>query len=300
VSAVLRTPKDMSAGRRGPAEAGRRRPRPEEESTASPGSSDALTDDLGLSEALMEETVRDEGVELNEDVIALRSAYINEKASPEIMPFEEELVVKLLALVRDQVRGVAGREGVPVGEEWCSGGAGGGVGAQEAAIERMPRTSRMVYVRALYSTDVDRVRYLLAAYLRCRLFKIRNHAAHLWTLTELRRTRLSKEENEFLREIIEAQFGHWKMSGLAALPKEYGVESVVKDPEVRRGPSLRSYVLARAHEETTVTLEHRVRRPDGSESGTELRPISMPAGGVILVRYDSIRDKLFSHEIDLI
>lgn len=85
---------------------------------------------------------------LNPDVKELVLAWRNEKASPELLPYRSDLVDRLRGHIEEQLEGLRG-------------GAVGGV-----------------YLPGLYRLDLDRVKYLLAAYLRARLGKVRLALAH--------------------------------------------------------------------------------------------------------------------------
>lgn len=70
--------------------------------------------------------------ERNEDVDKLTTAYVNEKCSPIILPYRDELVSVMMELVNNQVRGGKGMDGCGAGLNSCltTGGSGGGHGAR--------------------------------------------------------------------------------------------------------------------------------------------------------------------------
>ena len=97
----------------------------------------------------------------NPAIAALTRAWTCEKCAPELLPYERELVEEMHALLRSQVAHIARIE-----QE-----------AKEGFESRDPRgppaLRQMPTVAAAYDLDVARVRYLIAAYLRTRLAKVR-------------------------------------------------------------------------------------------------------------------------------
>ena len=56
-----------------------------------------------FSNPMQDNPGKDRVEHLNEDIAKLRDAIWNEKASPEILPFEEEVVEDLMTLIQHQV-----------------------------------------------------------------------------------------------------------------------------------------------------------------------------------------------------
>ena len=112
---------------------------------------------------------------MNPAVAELRAALANEKCAPELLP--HAAVVDTLAealadqqqLVNDMAAGVGGGggSGAALGAlgSMGGGGRGGGSGDGGGAI-----------AISLYQQDIERVRYLAAAYARVRLRKVRSEA----------------------------------------------------------------------------------------------------------------------------
>lgn len=82
--------------------------------------------------------------EENPDVGALLRAWANEKAAPELLEFQADVVRDLAATLDAQAKSLA-----------------------------EPDARRGPFVQGLYQLDVDRVKFIVAAYLRTRLGKVR-------------------------------------------------------------------------------------------------------------------------------
>lgn len=117
------------------------------------------------------------------------------QACPELLRSEEELVARVSRALQTQQEHLDGR-------------------AQSAD---------QVVIAALYLMELDRVRFILASYLRTRLTKIREQATYLQTLgLAEQRSLMSEPERQFLREVLKAVGDHLRTAVLAVLPDKYG------------------------------------------------------------------------------
>lgn len=188
----------------------------------------------------------------NPFVAELQQAWANEKSAPELFSFRKDLVDRISA--------------------WLD--------AQSAQLAQ-PDRNRSPFVQGLYQLDVDRVKYILAAYLRTRLGKVRvrpgarrltqgtRHAAltnpsaaraaaqiQKWYLhiitTPTAQDRLSDAERRFLADFEGARRNHFNTSVFSLITKDnfpasehgYGGEATL-----REGPSDKVRVFARANQE---------------------------------------------------
>ena len=126
--------------------------------------------------------------------------------------------------------------------------------------------------------DLDRVNFVLAAYMRTRLYKIRKHALHLISDQKLMFTRLSRHEHEFCRDIAELVVTHWRGTALGAFPERY--KAVAGDKAITAGPDLSRHVF--------VHLKRAV--PDFSlGSGADAAPVPLEEGDTFVMSYNAAR-----------
>lgn len=100
---------------------------------------------------------------------------------------------------------------------------------------------------ALYHMDIDRVRYMLAAYHRVRLAKIQRWAYYFMTVKGEQEavTRMCAEEQEFWRGYLALKGGHLYTSTLSRLPPAEAALSVETERLLGTGPALRRHVYVR-------------------------------------------------------
>lgn len=135
----------------------------------------------------------DEGDVLrNEDITRIKRALLNEKTSPELLPYQEELVDELIAATAHQ----------------------------SSVIEDARSTVAEAFAASLYQMEIDRVNFLVASYLRTRLFKIQKYAVYLLSNADMY-ARLSEREKEFARGYVDSLEQHFRKSFLDAIPEKY-------------------------------------------------------------------------------
>ncbi|KAG8462435.1 hypothetical protein KFE25_012255 [Diacronema lutheri] len=118
---------------------------------------------------------------VNDDVGRLMQAYVNEKCAPHILPYEQQLagiIVELVGLQEEKM--------------------GGELSASD------PR-------RPYYELELERMRWLLRAYLRTRLLKINTHAFTILLSPELK-SRLTAAEVEYAEGYVTLVEEHVKAS----------------------------------------------------------------------------------------
>ena len=107
-----------------------------------------LDEGLGASE-------KGVSTEVNPEIESLIRAWCNEKASPDLLPYQGDLVDLFLSNVKAQQEHLAGEK-------------------------------RDVFEAGLYQLDIDRVKFVLASYLRARLAKVQRWYLHLEGAPEAR------------------------------------------------------------------------------------------------------------------
>ncbi|KAF8406082.1 hypothetical protein HHK36_008162 [Tetracentron sinense] len=130
------------------------------------------------------------------DVELLKRAWQNEKAAPEILQFQADLIRRS----QEQIQ------------------------LMEDTVEEYAENGTDPLTVSLYQMDLDRTQFLLRSYLRIRLQKIEKYMLHI-SKTELW-NRLSKQEQKFAKRSTDHMEKHLKQSVLSRLP--YGYQSILK------------------------------------------------------------------------
>ncbi|XP_061360676.1 DNA replication complex GINS protein SLD5 isoform X2 [Gastrolobium bilobum] len=197
------------------------------------------------------------------DVVLLKRAWRNEKAAPEILRFESDLISR----VREQIQLV-----------------------EETVEENSTGGSDPLSV-SLYQMDLDRTLFLLRSYLRIRIQKIEKYMFHIQKTDELW-NRLSKEEKNFTSRCTNDLKQHLEENVLSKLPENYQSllkQSVTSDEDdMVPEPRLDTFVLCRSKEYLTgIQLE------DG--------PLfEMEPDVLYFICYKSIKPLVESGKIDLL
>lgn len=163
----------------------------------------------------------DDKRKINRQVQLLKQSLKNEIVSPVILPFEEEAVKEIKALID----------------------------SQEEELEQEKKSSNIALRQTISQMEIDRVKYVLVEYLRVRLFKIQKYA--LYTLKHPDYvSRLSENETEFAKDFLKLEFDHTKQTFLEKLPR------VFQDFQEQNGqvdmvskPNLDTFVFCRVAED---------------------------------------------------
>ncbi|XP_061360675.1 DNA replication complex GINS protein SLD5 isoform X1 [Gastrolobium bilobum] len=203
------------------------------------------------------------------DVVLLKRAWRNEKAAPEILRFESDLISR----VREQIQLV-----------------------EETVEENSTGGSDPLSV-SLYQMDLDRTLFLLRSYLRIRIQKIEKYMFHIQKTDELW-NRLSKEEKNFTRRCTNDLKQHLEENVLSKLPENYQSllkQSVTSDEDdMVPEPRLDTFVLCRSKEYLTgIQLE------DGPVDDRS-KLFEMEPDVLYFICYKSIKPLVESGKIDLL
>ncbi|XP_020228616.1 DNA replication complex GINS protein SLD5 [Cajanus cajan] len=203
------------------------------------------------------------------DVELLKRAWRNEKAAPEVLRFEFQLISRL----REQIE------------------------LMEETIQDKSTAATDPLSLSLYQMDLDRTLFLLRSYLRIRIQKIEKYMFHIRKTNELW-NRLSKDEKEFTNACIEDLKQHLEESVLSKLPENY--QSVLKqsvtsgEDDMVPEPQLDTFVLCRSKEYLTgIQLE------DGPVDDRS-KLFEMEPGVLHFICYKSIKALVESGKIDLL
>ncbi|KAM5568707.1 DNA replication complex GINS protein SLD5 [Rosa sericea] len=211
------------------------------------------------------------------DVELLKRAWRQEKAAPEILKFETDLIARLtgqIELVEENVE-------------------------QDAQSGIDPLTV------SLYQMDLDRTQFLLRSYLRIRLQKIEKYIFHILATAELY-NRLSKQEKAFAKTCLVDLEKHLEESVLSKLPNNY--QSIFKQSMISEEndmvakPQLDTFVVCK----TNYYLGH-IQLEDNEDGPSDDRanqrpleePFEMEPDVLYFVRYKAIKRFVEEGRIDL-
>jgi GINS complex subunit 4 len=205
---------------------------------------------------------------LNQDYVALRRAWVNEKRSPELLPYEFRTVENIVKIHRPQWTLINARQA-----QWAAG--------------------RDSHIRDLLIMEADRVEYMLKSYLRFRLYKIQKYARHC--LGDPRRdSLLSPAEIRFASNIVSITENAFKSLFLRYLPQgdEYFQSLTASDDpggDMIRRPKLDQTVFVRVNEHIGT-----ISTGNGDDTAT------LEKDHDYMIRYDLIKDFLLDNRVYLI
>ncbi|KAK3137527.1 hypothetical protein QOZ80_5BG0453510 [Eleusine coracana subsp. coracana] len=201
------------------------------------------------------------------DVELLKRAWRNEKAAPEVLRFDKDLVDR----VREQIQ------------------------LLEETLDDFTDSGVDDLVVSLYQMDLDRTLFLLRSYLRLRLQKIEKYTMHISRSQDLK-DRLSEQEQKFAKSCGEIMEKHLKQSVLSKLPYGYGDEFVTKqslsstEDDMIPEPQLDTFVFCKTKSDVgAFQLD---------DIGEEV--VDLVADDLYVLRYKSIKGLVEGGRIDLI
>ncbi|CAH8299429.1 unnamed protein product [Eruca vesicaria subsp. sativa] len=207
-----------------------------------------------------------ESLSSTSDVELLKRAWRNEKAAPEILPYEGDLVER----------------------------AKGQIELVEGNIEDYVENGMDPLVVSLYQMDLDRTQFLLRSYLRVRLLKIEKFMFHTLKSEEAE-SRLSEQEKVFATKCVADLAKHFEESVLIKLRESY--RSVLKqsliseEDDMVPEPHLDTFVVSRSNSHVTLNLY---------EEGESHQIVEMYRGDVYFIRYKVAKGAIESGKVDLI
>jgi len=211
----------------------------------------------------------DEEVTLSvrEQVIYLTTAWRNEKLSPEILQYEDEMVEAVKEALDE-------REAmIEDGEEAIAAAAHSGTNKIESAS--------MYW----YRKEMERIRFILNSYLRVRLWKIQKYTLHFLS-DEESWNRLSEAEQKFATAFSSLGERHFKDCFLRELPKKY---QAIDDREMMVIPDLRKFVVLQANEDRDNVM---------IENGKH--HVNLQKGNIFVASYDNFKHLVYDGVVDLI
>eukprot|EP00249_Psilotum_nudum_P011420 c23163_g1_i1 orf=240-929(+) len=224
---------------------------------------DAAPRPLGTQEDLF--WTQDADADSSSDLELLKRVWRNEKAAPEMLAYEANLVQRV-------------REQIALMEDTLS------VFSGNASDELMA---------SMYRMDVDRTMFLLRAYLRVRLLKIEKFAMHILRTQELWE-RLSEQEQDYAQRFTDTLQKHLEQSVLSKLP--FGYQSMLRqagsseEDDMIPEPQLDTFVFCRSKGDIgSLQLDDK-----GDET------VDLLADDLYILRYRPIQKLLEADRIELV
>ncbi|XP_062565517.1 DNA replication complex GINS protein SLD5 [Armigeres subalbatus] len=187
----------------------------------------------------------------------LQRAWMNEKFAVQLLPYEEAIVEMVMSqLVHME--------------------------------ENLATTNKNDMLYIAHRMEVERIRYIVASYHRCRLQKIEEYAYHIIEEESKRPAnakRLSAGEQQFAADFYQSMETHFYQLAVRHMPQNHQ-----KDEHVRKvAPNVDSYVFIRARENVadfSISAEHEM--------------INIAAGSIHMFKYRDVEPLVLEGIVDLI
>lgn len=194
--------------------------------------------------------------------VRMKRIWLNEQYSPELLPFEKDIVNEFLHRLE----------------------------IQQQKVAASPQTVDTRFIFNLYQMELERMKYLVVSYLRIRLIKIEKWCSFLLT-NENERIKMSEKELEYAKGYNDILSTFFKETFLNELPDK--LQSLTEQSPVVNmipQPNLSTHVICRVLE----TVDNY------SFDSLRGEQIKMTQGDIYAVRYQMIKDLLLENKIELI
>jgi len=205
---------------------------------------------------------------LQEQVIYLTTAWRNEKLSPEILQYEDDMVEAVKEAIDEREARIEDAE-----EAIASTLSRGGGNKIESASQHW------------FRKEVERIRFILHSYLRVRVWKIQRFTLYFLS-DEESWNRLSAAEQQFAAAYSSLGERHFKDCFLRDLPKKY---QSIDDREMLVVPDLRQFVVFQANEDRDNVM---------IEGGKH--HINLQKGNIFVASYTNFKHLVYDGVVDLI
>ncbi|KAK6517708.1 GINS complex subunit [Arthrobotrys conoides] len=189
--------------------------------------------------------------------------WTNERAAPEILQCQEDLVERIMTRVRRQIEQIEDQTG-----------------------NLDPRANFQLII---VQTELERVKFLIRSYLRTRISKIDKHALHILSTPSIRHL-LSPSEQTYLRthqallnELYLSSFLKNFPDNLKRLDDSAGGLTMVEEPD------LEGAVFLRVIRDVNVAIAW-----EGGET------LDMRSGDVYVIRYSAVQEAVKRGDVELI
>mmetsp|Transcript_2120 Transcript_2120/g.3129 ORF Transcript_2120/g.3129 Transcript_2120/m.3129 type:complete len:283 (+) Transcript_2120:86-934(+) len=211
----------------------------------------------------------DDGFAPDEDYTRLRSLWVREMLSPELMSYQDDTINMELELLLGQEETI---------EKYAQQQQQSGKDQHETAL-----------LADITKLDAARVKFIVQDLLTSRLNKIEEHALYNREVVD----RMSDEEVKYLKSYGELLEKHFKRTVLDHLPKDAWKK--LDDPGMIDSPDLNKFVFCRVlHERVEIdnTLE--------GEEKDDMNIQEHQQGACLIVRYGAIKSLLSEEKVELL
>lgn len=247
-----------------------------------------------------------EDITPEKDYTRLMTLWRNERCSPELLPFPTLLMNRMLRRVQEQIENI---ENISMGF-YQDGAAGVSQQPDESALGSNSDKLPLLCMEA----ELERVKFLIRSYLRCRMHKIDKYMLYLkqleytdngTTLKEL----LSEQELLYHSRHFASLLKLFNSSVLRHMPPELqavndteGSISMVDEPDWGKFVFLHVKVPSeRALKEDPLLERNEYGKPCYIVTIQELNEdVELTVGGIYVMRYEVIRDLLRDGKVELI
>ncbi|TGZ85580.1 GINS complex, Sld5 component [Ascodesmis nigricans] len=199
-----------------------------------------------------------------QDVEHLTKFWIAERTAPEILPYQGDVLERLMERVRDQIS------------------------LLESSLGNLDPTSSFRLI--LVQTELERIKFLIRAYLRCRLHKIDKYSLHILQTPEVR-ARLAPNELGYMKSHLALMNNHYLASFLKNFPENLRrLDDTVGRLSMVDEPDMDSAVFCKVNRDVDTEITIR-----GTDAAFELK-----RGEVLVVRYSAIRELVGNGDVELI
>nr|CCA23133.1 conserved hypothetical protein [Albugo laibachii Nc14] len=160
--------------------------------------------------------------DINEDIEKMMTLWRNELNAPDILNYNNDLVVALLEQIKNQQGYI-----------------------DSIGDDRGNLTEERSFTNKLYQMEIDRLRYVLASYLRTRLQKIERYSKHI-VKTTVYLDRLSEKECIYAQQHASLIATHLNNTALSRIPEEH---RVLDSDGMALEPNLDKFVFCQSQEE---------------------------------------------------
>lgn len=196
------------------------------------------------------------------DLLELQQAWVQEKTVPELLPYKESLIDRIMNRVRKQLEFI-----------------------EINSVELQTHEKDIKLMLVIIESELERIQFLIRAYVRIRLSKIDRFALYIQnSTTEIKK--LNNDEVMYMEGHLAMLHELFYQQYLKKMPNGGGVESdnsnsnIGDDPEMVEIPDLDRHVFVRCVSDSQLVLNDKV-----SEQREEL---FMKAGEVYIMRYKSV------------
>jgi GINS complex subunit 4 len=187
-------------------------------------------------------------------------AWINERCSPIILPYATDLVQLIQGRMNRVDQHMLEKADDEQFQKWAT----------------------------YHALELDRIRFLLKAYLRCRLFKIQMYAFNVCDNEDIM-ARLSPSEAEFAQSLRDSYASTMHSGVLLSLsrPDLRNVDAGDLKQALSEGPDIKQYVVAVSDSDLDFGFDARNR------------PMQLSAGVMTAVRFDLVKEHLETGQVRL-